>query len=53
MRNGIGNQMSGEAEMYQRKEILKAWIERAGKRIPGTHTLGKDFQTVEVKKPNG
>ena len=48
-RNGIGNRMSGEAEMFQRKEILKEWIARAGKRMPGTHTLGKDFQTVSRK----
>ena len=52
MANGIGNKMSGLAEIAERRVILKEWTERvqAKKRIPGTHTLGKAFQTVEPKK---
>ncbi len=49
-RNGIGNRMTGEAEMHERREILKGFVDRARKRIPGTHSLGKDFQTVDPEK---
>ena len=49
---GIGRRMTGEAEAHERKEILTDWLSRAAKarHIPGTHTLGKEFQTVEPKK---
>lgn len=50
MPNGIGSRMSGEAEIAERHVILKEWVERAMRRVPGTHTLGKAFQTVEPKE---
>lgn len=50
--NGIGNRLTGQAEQAERRVILKEWTERvqAKKRVPGTHTLGKAFQTVEPTK---
>lgn len=50
--NGIGTRMSGLAELQDSVRIRKEWQERTKKsrRAPGTHTLGKAFQTVEVKK---
>lgn len=51
--NGIGNKMSGMAEQMDRNEILERWRERCTKRIPGTHTLGKEFKTTDARpKPS-
>lgn len=37
--------MSSMAERNDREEILERWKERCTKRIPGTHSLGKEFGT--------
>lgn len=47
--NGIGNKASGLSEMLETISIHKEWLARSAKRRPGTHSLGKAFQTVSVK----
>lgn len=49
-RNGIGNRMTGTAEILDGKRIHEERQERSQRHTPGTHTLGKAFQTVEPKK---
>lgn len=48
---GIGNLLSSMAERNDRLEILERWKERCTKRIPGTHTLGKEFRTTDGSRP--
>jgi hypothetical protein len=45
--NGIGNKLSAQAEKSQRDAAIENFAQRAEKlgKWPGTHTLGKEFET--------
>lgn len=48
MASGISNRMSGEAERAEAKAIRETWQQRSARKTPGTHTLGKEFDTKKA-----
>lgn len=42
---GISNKLSGGMERTEHAAIMEHWSERCAHGAPGTHTLGKEFDT--------
>lgn len=47
--SGFSNLLSGYQEQADTKEILERWRERCTKKVPGTHTLGKEYKTTDAR----